>query len=253
MNQTAVNPTSGIRVYDDLGLSAYLKNNIVVNAVNHDSAYAIHCSPIVNATLKGSDYNDLVVLGASANVALYNGVKQKTLADWRTAAGVDAHSISINPANPFGAPAQLTSVTDLHWVSAPSTAFGGTPVVGITTDIDGDARNATMPYMGADEDGMLTGVGSDELSAPRTFALGQNYPNPFNPMTVIDYQLAAEGLTTLRVFDVLGREVTTLVNERQGPGHHTVRFDARTLSSGVYLYRLTSGDRTETRRMQFVK
>jgi hypothetical protein len=253
MNQTAVNPTAGIRVYDDVGLSANLKNNIVVNAVDHDSAYAIHYSPITNSTLKSSDYNDLCVTGAKASVALYNGVKQKTLANWQAASGQDAHSITINPANPFGAAGQLTSATDLHWVSAPSSAFAGTPLPGYTTDIDGETRSATAPYMGADEAGPLTGVGQDTPTAPLAFSLAQNYPNPFNPGTVISYALAEAGMTTLRVYDVLGREVVTLVQERQPAGRYTVRFDGSGLSSGLYFFRLTSGERIETRRMQLLK
>jgi hypothetical protein len=253
MNPAVANPTYGIRVYDDAGMSAYLKNNIVVSTVDHDSSYAIYCSPIVNNCLKASDYNDLYVSSANASVGYYNGVKTKTLADWKSASAQDAHSITVNPANPFGAPGQLTSVTDLHWVSAPSNVFAGTPIPGYTTDIDGDSRNGTTPYMGADEAGPFTAVEPDDATTPFAFTLAQNYPNPFNPGTVIAYQLPNEGTTTLRVYDMLGREVATLVNERQGAGHHMVRFDGSSFSSGVYFYRLTSGQKTETRRMQLLK
>jgi hypothetical protein len=73
---------------------------------------------------------------------------------------------------------------------------------------------------------------------PTAYSLEQNYPNPFNPVTVIRYQLPATSQINLKIFDVLGREVTTLVNEQQSAGFHTVSFDASNLQSGVYLYRI---------------
>jgi hypothetical protein len=247
------NPTSGIRVYDDSLQTVTLKNNIIVNTVDHDSSYGIYRGAMATNAAILSDYNDLYLSGTKAYTGIYGTTKCKTLADWKTASGQDAHSVSVNPANPFGGAGQLTSLTNLHWVSAASSVFAGTPIPGYTTDIDGDTRNATKPYMGADEAGPLTAVEPEQGAAPFTFALAQNYPNPFNPATVIDYQLANDGQTALRVYDLLGREVATLVNDRQEAGRHTVRFEGAGLSSGVYFYRLTSGERTETRLMQLLK
>jgi endonuclease I len=79
---------------------------------------------------------------------------------------------------------------------------------------------------------------------PTTYSLGQNYPNPFNPVTVISYQVPATSHINLKVFDVLGREVVTLVNGQQSAGIHTVTFDASNLQSGVYLYRLQARSMT---------
>lgn len=91
------------------------------------------------------------------------------------------------------------------------------------------------------------------LGLPRDFRLFQNYPNPFNPTTVISYQLSAAGHVTLRIYDVLGREVTTLVDARQSPGSHMVTFDASKLPSGVYFYRLSAGAYTATKKMLMLK
>lgn len=88
---------------------------------------------------------------------------------------------------------------------------------------------------------------------PYQFALEQNYPNPFNPSTTIQYELASPSEVKLRVFDVLGREVATLVNARQSAGRYRAEFNAAALSSGVYFYRLETQDFTQTRKMFLVK
>lgn len=92
--------------------------------------------------------------------------------------------------------------------------------------------------------------GSDIASG---FKLEQNYPNPFNPTTTISYTIADAGMTTLRVYDMLGRVVATLVNNEMPAGTYSVNFDASQLSSGIYLYELTSGNVRLTNKMTLVK
>ena len=83
--------------------------------------------------------------------------------------------------------------------------------------------------------------------------LEQNFPNPFNPVTTIQYQLPVDTKVTLKVYDILGAEVTTLVNEIQQAGYKEVRFDASTISSGAYVYNLTAGNYTSVKKMMVVK
>jgi hypothetical protein len=99
----------------------------------------------------------------------------------------------------------------------------------------------------------VTGVQTTDPIIPAEFDLLPNYPNPFNPATEISYLLPEVNVVTLKVFDVLGREVATVVNERKPAGSYTVRFDASGLASGVYIYRLTAGAFIQSRRMMLVK
>ncbi|MFQ3597104.1 MAG: T9SS type A sorting domain-containing protein [Chloroherpetonaceae bacterium] len=91
------------------------------------------------------------------------------------------------------------------------------------------------------------------LTKPAQYTLKQNYPNPFNPLTVIGYQLPTSGFVKLDVFDVLGRVVATLVNEQKEAGSYEATFNASALSSGVYFYRLQSGEFVATKKMLLVK
>ena len=88
---------------------------------------------------------------------------------------------------------------------------------------------------------------------PDYYYLGQNYPNPFNPKTQIDYELPLNGLVTLKVYDVIGREIATLVNEEKTAGKHQVDFSANNLSSGIYFYTLTSRAYSKTKKMVVIK
>lgn len=94
----------------------------------------------------------------------------------------------------------------------------------------------------------------EKSSIPNTLKLNQNYPNPFNPVTVISYQLAENSVVTLEVFDMLGRKVETLIsNQQKMAGSHEIRFDASGLSSGVYIYQLTSGNQIINRKFTLIK
>jgi hypothetical protein len=94
---------------------------------------------------------------------------------------------------------------------------------------------------------------ASESGLPTAFSLDQNFPNPFNPTTVIGYQLSMASRVRLVVYDLLGREVKILVDERKGAGSHLVRFDAIGLASGVYFYRLTAGGSVLTRKLLLLR
>ncbi len=121
---------------------------------------------------------------------------------------------------------------------------GNVYVTGSSSDVAGSVYT-TIKY-----EEITVGVGTvlrDRL--PKQFLLAQNYPNPFNPSTSILYDIGQRSFVTLKVYDVLGREVATVVNARKPAGEYTVEWNAANLPSGVYFYRLVAGDFVETRKM----
>ena len=88
---------------------------------------------------------------------------------------------------------------------------------------------------------------------PKNISLYQNYPNPFNPSTLIKYQLPVSDNVTIKVYDVLGNEITTLVDEFKPAGSYRISFDASKLSSGVYFYRLQTSGFNEIKKMVYLK
>jgi hypothetical protein len=90
-------------------------------------------------------------------------------------------------------------------------------------------------------------------SVPADPKLQQNYPNPFNPSTMINYSLPGSSRVILRIYDVLGREVRTLVDEKQNAGNHSITFQAANLPSGVYFYRLQAGAYSETKKLLLLR
>ncbi len=86
-----------------------------------------------------------------------------------------------------------------------------------------------------------------------TYAMAQNYPNPFNAVTNISYQLAKGGYVTLKIYNLLGHEMTTLVNEYQPPGNYIIKFDASNLISGVYVYKMQTGNFSATKKLILIK
>lgn len=126
--------------------------------------------------------------------------------------------------------------------------YGGHLYVG-----SGGTFGMTSKYYGTFVVSLVPVAVRPSSEASHRFMLGQNYPNPFNPSTIISYQLPANIFVSLKIYDVLGREVKTFVNGRQNAGTHNVTFNAGNLSSGVYFYRLTAGSFSEVKKLLLVK
>ncbi|GAB4131221.1 MAG: hypothetical protein Fur0015_05030 [Ignavibacteriales bacterium] len=140
-----------------------------------------------------------------------------------------------------------------------SAAAGQTIQVGFRAD----AANSVWSFIYLDDVSIMTSLTGidDEIDLPTKFALEQNYPNPFNPTTTIKFSIpnvetrhgASLQHVSLKVFDMLGREVVTLVNEKKAPGNYEVKFDASSLASGIYFYELTSGSFSQTKKFILIK
>ncbi|QQS35204.1 MAG: right-handed parallel beta-helix repeat-containing protein [Ignavibacteriales bacterium] len=317
------------------------KNNVVLNTRTGGTAGTFHTGYFSGSTnLVGTsdiDYNVYYGFDAGSNHAGWGGTLYTDINTYRAAATPNEQNTIFKAVN-------FVSNTDLHVAGASIGDFdlAGTPITGITDDIDGQPRHATVPYRGGDEGdvplpvelstfsasvngsnvtlewstssemnnhgfdierksvnadwqkvGFVEGAGTTsetrsylftdrelvsgihnyrlkqidldgsftyhnlnnevEVGIPDKFDLAQNYPNPFNPTTVISYSIAKESLAKLVVFNSIGEEVLTLVNELKQPGNYSYNFDANSLSSGVYFYKLTAGDFVSTRKMLLVK
>ena len=100
---------------------------------------------------------------------------------------------------------------------------------------------------------MITSVSDQKSTLPQNFSLQQNYPNPFNPSTTIRYEIPERSFVTIKVYDILGKEIDTFVNEEKPSGTYEVEFDARNLPSGIYFYQLKAGSFVETKKMILLK
>jgi len=132
---------------------------------------------------------------------------------------------------------------------------GDLDLISITTTSEIDAM---MIFWNMKEQVPVDVDGDGSFAGPIPFELSQNYPNPFNPVTAIDYSLASQGRVTIEVFNILGQQVRTLIDQTQAAGNYTIYWDgcdndSRAVASGIYFYRITAGDFVQTRKMMLLK
>jgi hypothetical protein len=99
------------------------------------------------------------------------------------------------------------------------------------------------------ESGVVSVEDNEKDILPNNFALYQNFPNPFNPTTIINYSIPKSSFVTIKIYDALGREVNTLVDEEKSVGNYSVKFEGSNLSSGIYFYQIKSANYIETKKM----
>lgn len=123
----------------------------------------------------------------------------------------------------------------------------------ITVEAKDSLNNSEIQSFEIKVDSIITVYQYDGIPYPTSFELFQNYPNPFNPSTIISYQLAADSFVSLKVYDILGKEIKTLVNESKSAGKYSINFDASNLASGVYFYQLKANDYVSTKKLALLK
>jgi hypothetical protein len=162
--------------------------------------------------------------------------------------GLDSHSVFIDPI------IMSTSLPDIHLSAGSPAINAGIAIDGMGDfDFDGNARLNGLPDIGADEYWATSAVHEQGIADNKKFSLLQNYPNPFNPSTTISYTITEPGMVTLKIYDVLGNEVTTLVNEEKPVGGYQVKFNASDIPSGVYFYRLQTRNNSVAKKLVVVK
>lgn len=158
------------------------------------------------------------------------------------------HKLSLNGGFSWEADTRLTNAPNASWW--PSVGVYASKVHVVWRDFrDGH----TEIYYKRNPTGNPVGITTINSQIPEDFGLSQNFPNPFNPKTIINFQLSMSSYVTLKVYDLLGRQVAALVNQEMKPGYYSVDFDGRDLTSGVYLYVLKAGDFTDTKKMIIAK
>jgi hypothetical protein len=140
--------------------------------------------------------------------------------------------------------------TDVRFGDYINVDYRGTRIVPVWTDLRAGGNNMDIYTAIID---LLVGIKPVTEITPYKYQLSQNYPNPFNPETNIRYEIPKNGFVKLIVYNILGREVETLVNENQSAGAYEVSFDGSNLSSGPYFYKLQAGDFSETKKMLLIK
>ena len=243
-NNTIIHPADGrwaiLVVNGSTGNTIY--NNILIN--NHSFRGSI-CIDDASTIGLVSDYNLLV-----NRLSNDDGNSNMNLSSWQSL-GYDTHSQIVLPES------QLFvnhNNGDFHLLPSSQPLDIGTSLVSsiVAIDLDGVTRPQGSGYdIGAYEYTSTTSVEDEKVV--NDFKLYQNYPNPFNPSTTIQYAIDSRQFVTLKVYDILGKEVATLVNEEKPAGSYEIDFDAHNLSSGIYFYQLIVGNYIQTRKMVLLK
>ncbi|MBI5402068.1 MAG: T9SS type A sorting domain-containing protein [Ignavibacteriae bacterium] len=210
-------------------------------------------------TTNYGDFNDLsqsvtwtAPLGVSfADIAGVRGGHTHRFGFFLRNAGSDSLKyISVNPSGTF-----LTVSGKMNYISTATGTFS--PAVGMSFRPGDSCFVLYASYVPSEVwsasgcTGIITGI--TERKIPVKYSLSQNYPNPFNPVTKISYSLVKTQFVTLKIYSTAGKEVATLVNERKSGGDYEVTFNTEGLSSGIYFYRITAGDFSDTKKMVLVK
>ncbi|MGA2622825.1 MAG: T9SS type A sorting domain-containing protein [Bacteroidota bacterium] len=263
LNAGFENWTNGIP--DDWQTNDYSGNNpITPSTSRHSGSFAVKGTiistgflPVAPVLLSGGDGNGFPIStrpealhgfymfvpsnGFFSSDTLLIGI---TVSKQDTVIGVDTLSIgnSTDSYQEFAA--------NIHY-----TASGTPDLINITVTIGRSGYGNAGTYFLLDDLSFGPAVGVDEprTTFPSGFELAQNYPNPFNPTTTVSFVISHSSFVTLGVYDVLGREVATLVNEVKQPGEYTVEWNAEGIASGMYLYELRSGAFSQTKKLILAK
>lgn len=260
-NQPFRDNLQGIGLFDGMYENWLVENNLIITDPWHGiSFYGATDCKIINNTVVDNDNtpepDPWIMVNNHKNGTPSSGVivRNNIATDYSLTGGfTEDHNIEItmNEAstyfvNPAG------GIGDYHLIETSPAIDAGSGDGAPTIDKDGVSR----PQGNGFDIGCYEFTGASEVieeNNPQSFQLFQNYPNPFNPTTTISWQLPVGGKQTLKVFDILGKEVATLVNEEKPAGTYEVTWYSENLPSGVYVYQLIAGKYLQTRKMVLLK
>ena len=161
-------------------------------------------------------------------------------------------ALSSGFASTSAGPADIANVTSSGPYNIPSNSSIDVAFA-LAADINLANLRTAFANAKAKYNSIITSINDKTNPVPYKFELAQNYPNPFNPSTIIKFSVPSEGQVILKIYDMLGREVRTLLNDEKAPGNYSVNFIAGNLPSGVYLYKLTAGNYTDVKKLILIK
>ncbi len=242
-------------VGNEAGLAAYYKMNEGSGTTTADQqTLSKNTGTLVNHTSWGvSGALPVELLSFTAQIAEKN-VELK----WNTATETNNYGFEVERATKNGTLSSGAETRDDKWTKIGFVEGSGTTNAPKSYSFTDKSANGKTSYRlkQIDRDGKFEYSQSVEVTAsstPNEFGLEQNYPNPFNPTTMINYQIPVTNHVSLKVFDMLGKEVATLVNETKETGSYSAKFDGAKLSSGIYFYKLQSGNSIAVKKLTIMK
>ena len=260
-NQPYRGNMQGVGLFDGMFENWLVENNLVITEHWHGISFygAIGCKIINNIVIDNNNEPEpdpWIMVNNHKNGTPSSGVivRNNIATDYSLTGGfTEDHNIEItmnNASTYFVNPSG--GIGDYHLINTSPAVDAGSGNGAPNIDKDGVAR----PQGNEFDVGCYEFTGASEINEeniPESFILFQNYPNPFNPTTNIQYAVSSRQLVTLKVYDILGIEVVTLVNEEKSAGKYEISFNGNALPSGVYIYQLISENYISTRKMLLLK
>jgi ligand-binding sensor domain-containing protein len=215
----------------------------------------------VNNGLNISSYNVLATSGTNIFAGTFGGVYLSTDngGNWTAVnAGLentDVFSLAISGTNIFAGTDKgvfLSTSNSTKW-AAVNDGLTNTSVQALAISGTNIYAGTTTSVFRRPLSEVITSVERLSTDLPTHFSLGQNYPNPFNPSTTISFSLPSKSFVSLKVFDIIGREIAAIISEEMSAGSYTKQWNAANMSSGIYFYRLQAGSFTETKKLLLLR
>ena len=250
-------PLNYVGSWQGVNVEGYLGVKFKIGAETHYGWVKLNVSPS-QATIISYAYETTADMGINAPLPVEltdfsaNSIDKKVELRWNTATEVNNYGFEIERSQKTEVSSQNSNWEQIGFVKGNGNSNSPKDYSFVDTNpLSGDVeyRLKQVDNDGAFKYSSIVTVNS----LPIKFELFQNYPNPFNPSTIINYDIPTQSYVMLKVYDVLGNEVASLVNREQEEGEHKITFNANNLSAGIYLYKLTAGSFVQTRKMILLK